>query len=450
MDIIKKNIVSIVLGAIALVALVAFFWPLGAIKAEGRSAIAQRVTTHNSMQTILRANRTMPVYTIESGEAQPLEVFPTQRVIAWGQEMSNKLREEAAQVRQVAAELNRRPLLVPGSLPRPTGQTEFTFIDSYITYLEGYPLRFRAGEPMSGVELQTAADELWRTKYLPNVIIRNNVQDPTSLRLQQEAYQRELAELPERMRAQRARGILFYLAPGAIVPSQAALQTPAGSSVSPAAIWDAQLRIWVKNDILGAIMDMNQRHSQTNSVVDAPVKHVLSLQIDNIRGAAAVPAAGGMPGGMGGPPGGIPFGPPGGIPFGPPPEVLARMGMPGMGMGATADTPEARWRDSVTGRRSNPLYDVVPFTMTVHVEADRFPLFIAELSKNRFLTITEVSSMRALDTVVYNHLYNVAYGTAPVVEATVRGEALLMRDWTVDLMPATVRQMVGIDTPAVQ
>lgn len=132
--------------------------------------------------------------------------------------------------------------------------------------------------------------------------------------------------------------------------------------------------------------------------------------------------------------------------MGPPPEVLAMMrgrggGMGGMGGAAAVAGPAG---ESPTGRTANALYDVVPFRLVVHVEADKLPDFLEELGRNRFITPYQVS-LRALDSVALSAATNVMYGPAPVVEATISCEALLLRDWTVPLMPPEIRASLSVD-----
>lgn len=100
--------------------------------------------------------------------------------------------------------------------------------------------------------------------------------------------------------------------------------------------------------------------------------------------------------------------------------------------------------DSLTGRRSNSLYDVIPVELVLDVEAERLPYVLAQLGNNGFITPYEVS-VTALDSVVTGLQENVAYGSAPVVRASILCELLMFREWTVPLMPAPIKQALGVE-----
>jgi len=99
--------------------------------------------------------------------------------------------------------------------------------------------------------------------------------------------------------------------------------------------------------------------------------------------------------------------------------------------------------ESPTGRRSNALYDVIPVELVLDVEAERLPYVLAQLGNNAFITPYEVS-LTSVDSVVLGLQENVMYGPAPVVRATIYCELLMFRDWTVPLMPAPIKQALGV------
>ena len=102
---------------------------------------------------------------------------------------------------------------------------------------------------------------------------------------------------------------------------------------------------------------------------------------------------------------------------------------------------------SPTGRQCNALYDVIPVTIVVHVEADRLPLFLEILGRKRFITAYNVN-LAAVDSVVLNATQNLMYGSAPVVQATINCEVLMLRSWTQPLMPQPVQDQLGIKETA--
>jgi hypothetical protein len=101
-----------------------------------------------------------------------------------------------------------------------------------------------------------------------------------------------------------------------------------------------------------------------------------------------------------------------------------------------------------TKRVSNNLYDVVQFSMTVDVEADKVAAFLKTLSTNRFITVTRFE-MNPVDSQLKQILVFL-FGTKPVVTLDLDCEALLMRQWTIKLMPDAIKRALGIPTDPTQ
>ena len=431
MDLVKKNILSIIFAAVALLAMLAWIWPLGSIKEEAKQELTKRAQVYSAMESLRKAERKLPLTSLHGGEEQKLGVFPTQKVIDWGKETTRQMQNEVQGVKAVAIRLNVRSLLVPDSLPVPQPTLEFRFRDVYLGYMRDFAKLFKAGTPPTPADIVLAEQDLWKTKYEPQIVIRDGRPEPTSQAEVTAEFNKERTEIPARVKLARARSISFYMDPLAMLVSNdfVAATATAGTAPTPVAIWNAQLKVWIQTDIAKAIVDINTRESKLGNVTDAPVKQLLKVVIEDLRGSGAAPAAAassyGPPPGMGGSMGG----------YGGP------MDMGGMG-GNTPTVPVGP--DSLTGRTANDLYDVVPFQILVHIEADKLPEFLEELSRNRFITPSQVVSMKSVDTVVLGAATNVMYGSAPVVEALISAEAILLRDWTVKLMPPEIKQSLAI------
>ena len=102
---------------------------------------------------------------------------------------------------------------------------------------------------------------------------------------------------------------------------------------------------------------------------------------------------------------------------------------------------------SPTGRNSNALYDVVKFTMVVKMDARYVARFVQELGRGKFLTVHKVN-FTAVDN-AQAKADGFVYGTAPIVQVQLAGEALLMRKWTKPLVPDTAKKnLPQFDQPA--
>jgi hypothetical protein len=103
---------------------------------------------------------------------------------------------------------------------------------------------------------------------------------------------------------------------------------------------------------------------------------------------------------------------------------------------------------SPTARVSNPLFDVVHFTMSLDVEAEKIPLFLRTLSKNRFITAYQVD-LKVVDGAERSAL-GLRYGDKPVVTLNLQCEELFFRQWLTPLMPQNIKKQLNIQpTPAV-
>ena len=253
-------------------------------------------------------------------------------------------------------------------------------------------------------------------------------------------------------------------------------------------LWEAQIALWIQQDIVEAIVITNRVADPEASVLTAPVKRLLKIQVDESyvgrtgeglvrtyerekvlgstvkakkqHGGRGARGVGGMmgPGGMGGP-GGMPFGPGMGRPHAMPPGGFSPYGMGGpggmggmgsmggMGMGedGMGDTEEKQedFQLSPTGRRSTALYDVRHATVKVVIDSKRMPMFIQALSQVNFITVL-LATVKDIDE--YSHIGGGAenragasseygagvyvYGSHDAVELELLIETIWLRSWT--------------------
>jgi hypothetical protein len=100
---------------------------------------------------------------------------------------------------------------------------------------------------------------------------------------------------------------------------------------------------------------------------------------------------------------------------------------------------------SPTGRISNPMYDVVQFTLVIRVDASQIPNFIQTLGQDRLIDVYNINqvSVDSIDAKSQGYIY----GPLPVVQLTLNCEALFMRQWTYPLMPDAIRKLLNIAPP---
>jgi hypothetical protein len=435
MEIVKKHILSVVCGVVALVAVVLAFWPLGSMKEKAQTDLNTRSARYSQIQSLRTRQRHLPTVDMGTSEAPLLPGFPTDSAIKKAQTLAEKVAAEKSSVIRAAEESNARELLVPQSLPNSAGNTAFEFKARYLETVAQFPKLIGAGQPPTAAEIEAAKLALWETQYKPNILRPNGVEDPISAADQKKAFDREVLDLPEKEKYHRAAQIKVYVAPEVFQPNTG-IATAGGSAPSRKTIWYAQLNLWLQTDIASAITAANKPY---RDVVAAPVKNWLSLRVDPYRREGIAPGA--NVGGYGSSPSGPPGGGYGTSPTAPPGYGYGAPTGPAMAPAAAAPTGsgEPKFDLSPTGRVCNTLYDVVPFTLVVDVQANQIPMFLQELGRNRLIAPTSVSIQPLDANTLLASPYNYVYGSDPVARVTISAEALYLRSWTEKLMPDEVK-----------
>lgn len=86
MEIVKKNLISIICGVVALAAIVSAFYPLGGMWSTLQSNAQSRAGVFTEVKNLMNKDRTLPVVNASGGEAQKLQLnsqplFPNPNVI---------------------------------------------------------------------------------------------------------------------------------------------------------------------------------------------------------------------------------------------------------------------------------------------------------------------------------------------------------------------------------
>lgn len=423
MDIVKKNLVSIICGVVALAALVAaFVWPLDGYFGELKGKVEKRAALEKKVQGLLNKTRTVPTFTTDDSkpDADRLPKFPSKEIIKKGKDAQTLVRQQSERVYDAAWQLNNagHGLVVPGSLPRPLNDTiAISFqrrLKEALDHLRTEELL--AGIPPTPEAIEDRKGQIWEELKKKYIVVDGEVKNKEQV---DSMYQAAVAKLPDQMKEEMATKWKMYVDPLTVmkVPDY----IPAESSPTPNQMWWAQVAYWVTTDVAAAIKDLN---AESKNVMTSPVKNVLMLNIPDtffpplaqpnapVRGAVDPSEA--------------PTSPTGGLPD---PTVAIPDG--------AAQSP--------TKRISNNLFDVVQFRLVVDIEADKVPLFLKTLGTNRFLSVIRLE-MNPVDTQL-KQITGYVYGTRPVVTLDLDCEALFMRQWTIKHMPkgkGSVRELLGI------
>lgn len=428
MEMVKKNIVGILCGVVALAAVVAYFWPIGGMKQKLQTDLNGRADTYKQVEQLRTKDRTLPTLVLEAADKAKLERFPNEKVIEVGERAVNALKDQSKRMLNTVSERNVHQPLVPGSLPRPVGRKNFDFVEDYLTKLGygpdewkvGLPADLNATRPPSNDEIMELANKIWDDKYNVRIVqigTQTNLNDIT------QEFQQENFDLDEKERQKRAVEHRMYLDDDSLAISPDILP---GKGPTDAQMWFAQTVLWIEEDVVDAI---NAANKGAKNVLDAPVKHLVSLR----------------------------------APFGVDQYVLNAPvpGMPGAGADAGAAMPvdangaPAVFTASPTGRVCNDLYDVIHFELILRVDYRKIPQVLAELERNRLFTVLS-TAVSAVDSAAEKRANGYVYGEQPVAELTMTCEALFLRSWTVDkennyknaLMPDIVQMSIGAKPPA--
>ncbi len=409
MDIVKKNILSIICGAVALIALVASFWPLGSYTSELEARSREQIQIQQTLQRMLSAHRQWPIVDPENPAQEALDQFPSEAVIAKGRELRNKVQTESQAMMELARKMNEHKPLVPESLPKPDDRAAFSFRDYYRKMLVAAEPGaiagslalnvLKGGVPPTSEEINREADA--RKKDAEKRILTIAGQkDPVSEQRVNTALRTELLGLPAKMRRQAAEKIMVYVNPDAMYLSTF-ISGPSAPNATQ--IWQAQIGLWIQQDVADAIATMN-KNSAAKNVMESPIKHLIKIEVTDQM-----------------------------------PQLRAGE-MPVVDPNSSSQRNTAQFP---TGRVSNPLYDVTRFRLIVNVEAEKIPAFIQELEKGRFITVYQ-AEVEKVDSPLAAIRDGYMYGPAPVAQLTLQCEALFLRNWTVPLMPPAIQQALGL------
>ena len=410
-EILKKNILSIVCGVIVIAAVIVYFvWVSGSLYPELDAAAKERKSQYETLNNLLSKSRTLPVIELKSAEPVPLPVFPTVRVIEQAKQVTAELTKQSNRILELATQMNRHEPLVPGVFPKPTDTAKIMFRDVYTRYVnQGIKERLMAANPPTVEDVAKAEQELWDKKYASQIYYVNGVEANREAIDQQ--YLAEIENLREVLEKQTAENHRCYLDQTAVNTSQAMKEGTA--SPPDAQVWFAQMATWVQTDLVDSIAALNDRVLKSKSqdpkawnIINAPVKHVMSVNVP--EGA----------------------------------EMYFRItdtSQEGLAAGAQD------FMSSPTGRTSGPVYDVIKFTLVVKMDARYLPALIQEMARGKFITVHKVDTT-SVDTSLARQ-DGFYYGEAPMVQATLTGEALMLRDWTLKLVPEVVKKDLPGNTP---
>jgi hypothetical protein len=353
--------------------------------------------------------RNAPIVDIDNPQQERLGQFPSQAVIDKGTEVTTVVQQESQKMYELAVKMNQHELLVPDSLPAPSQPAAYAFRDQYKAAMESLPHRIlKSTMPPTAEDVKKARDKLWEEKFKDQIRIYNG--KAINLDELKKDFEEEAASIPKTLNSQAAERHLVYMDMGDSKTGGGGALTinskiQGTSAPPPQEIWNAQLMLWLQEDVANAIASANETAiekakaaGKPSGIMAAPVKRILRLGIK--------------------------------------PGIVA----PG-NAAANSQLPRSL-AASPTGRVSNGLFDVMHFELSLHCDIAQIPYVLQELSRSRLITITNLN-LTPIDVTV-EEVNGFMYGDQPVATIDMTCEALFLRKWTEPLMPEVVKRQLGI------
>jgi hypothetical protein len=429
MDLVKKNILSIICGVVAILAVCTLVYPIGGWTSNLQTKLdTSKKSYDDKISSLLKKQRSLPPVPDPNNPTAapvPLGQFPTQTIIDQGEKFSQDVKEQSKKMLDAVIERNRHTPIVDGFNARGAPDS-YTFGRAYKRWMglesaEDDPSfvtakkLLQAIEPPNEDEVKNEKNRIWKEKFAPRIIRDNEGKEFNRKELDQE-FESFTNNLEERMRRDRAEQYKLYMDTEALQYAKAFAPNQS-KPVTPDQIWYAQNMLWVEQDLCEAIVRINKN---AKNLLDAPVKQLEKLDISDDVSQYVLfrpPNTGGA--GTGGTGGDAPP---------PPADDNAMAGK--------------AFNISETGRVSNPLYDVIHFHVELNVDATKIPLILTELQRGRLMSVWSADAIVVDARAAIEDGY--VYGTAPIMHLSLECEDIFMRGWTVPLMPAIIQTRLGV------
>jgi hypothetical protein len=423
MDIVKKNLISILCGVVALIAIAAIPTFIRTQQKALQAKLNDRKATYDALSQLEKKPRHKPVVNVDPNAAAPdLQGYPGPQVIESGKAAIAKVNAQSLELEKLATDRNRHELLVPNSLPNVSDT--FTFQRAYQQEIQkGIADMLNSVTPPTDTEIK-AQQEALRSKILADAPKNKATGDILYKDALDVEIARQTADLPDRLKYEAANLHKLYMAPGSALSTDPDISSStSGMSQLPAEkIWLAQLGLWVQQDVAKGIAEINQN---SKSVTTSPVKELVLIDVSSNRDIYTTPGGAAST-----------------------PQPAGAVASANVANNAATDPLPKDFNVSPTGRVCNGVFDVVHFTVCMNVQAADVNKVIQQLERGRLLTVyhSDIVSVNGEEKQDQGYFY----GPVPVVTLTLKCEELFMRSWTRPLMPQSIKQYLNVQEPAAQ
>ena len=112
MELVKKNIISVICGVVAIIAIVASFFPLGGYVADLQKSLDTSKSTYSTVDGLRTKSRNLPILKLDEATPQPLGMFPNPEVIEKAGAVVKQVETQSIRMRDAAIAMNKRKPLV--------------------------------------------------------------------------------------------------------------------------------------------------------------------------------------------------------------------------------------------------------------------------------------------------------------------------------------------------
>lgn len=439
MEIVKKNLVSILCGVVAVICVILIFFPLGGMYESLTEDVKKSQSLGSSIDGVKNSPRTWPTLSNREEDKVALQHFPTQATVEVARQQTTNWTREADNflTSAIQRQQSQLHLLVPNSLPGNPGQQAIAY-----EFMDKYKKAFGIAKPAAPVAGQPVnPSDIFDPKVNPDAIFNTIIKavlPPTDAEVKA-LQDQEAALVAERMTKRDDRGQVtnqpdidaavikrredvaiearlrpatkgtVYLDPIQVFKPAATMNRPVAPN--PNEIFEAQVGLWIQQEICHAIADVNAGAKQ--GVIDAPLKRVMDLKFTIPYFAA--PQTG---------------------PVTEPPQVPQKEDA----------LVHVDYVKNPLGHVASEFFDVIPIHLTVICEADRLPEVLTKLTANRYMMSKRVEMISVDSALAFAQGY--LYGSKPVVQLNIDGQYLMLRKFIAPLMPPDIAR--GLATPPAQ
>ncbi len=428
MDFIKKNLISVIAVALAVIGIPVMVFFSSGLNAANKERLEKGVSQTMGNLTGTRATYEMPV---PGADGQPWSVS-TEPSQLRNETMRERLERLVARSKAVQGELEERnqrgkTLLVQND-PRygdlfPAPASESARVALLTRMMEAFPEAHKQLLDAAGVRPALEAErvrsqiEAQRTREVAS--ITSNRVDQTLTEDEEQRVREKLGALRRDLYRAHARETAFYGTPEMFTGVRAFDPEAIEEIIPLERAWEWQHQTWFHQDLVAALTEANTNAEGTASVLGGPVKRVLSISIDPWALPAPTPAALGDDGSGGGGAGGGALNQPIA-----PDYSVAHDGLAG-------------WP-----QRPNPLYDLRYATIQMVADGDRIPEIVSAISQTNLMNVIDLDLREYDGDADLKHGY--AYGGGQAVVLTLRVDSAWLRSWMKTNMPETWRTQLGI------